>query len=251
LAVNPDILALDGLQHIAARSEQGQVGLTETDVKSDNIWRGNANGGAMTATVTGSYTFDPASMPIRVRISGLTTNADGTKSVTGLEYSTDGSTWTATTAGTAAKTFQFTMQGATVKMNITDNAANTINDIYVVTLPTGNQGNASGDNAVRLAQLLKVTPSTTLGNASLDGFYNNLIGGLGVQSQNAQNQATNNDAMVKQAKTMRDAISGVNLDEELTNMIKYQKGYNGSARMLTAMDEMLDKLINGTGVVGR
>ena len=43
----------------------------------------------------------------------------------------------------------------------------------------------------------------------------------------------------------------VNLDEELTAMIKYQKGDNGCARMLTAMDEMLDKLINSTGIVGR
>ena len=58
-------------------------------------------------------------------------------------------------------------------------------------------------------------------------------------------------SLVTQTKKMQDAISGVNLDEELTAMIKYQKGYNGCARMLTAMDEILDKLINGTGLVGR
>ena len=71
------------------------------------------------------------------------------------------------------------------------------------------------------------------------------------QSQTAQNQATNQQALLEQTRKMGDAISGVNLDEELTAMIKYQKGYNGCARMLTAMDEMLDKLINSTGIVGR
>ena len=54
-----------------------------------------------------------------------------------------------------------------------------------------------------------------------------------------------------QIKTIRDSVSGVNLDEELTNMIKFQKGYSGCARMLTTMDQMLDTLINSTGMVGR
>ena len=110
---------------------------------------------------------------------------------------------------------------------------------------------AGGDIAIELANLLKVTKSEILGHSSFDGFYNNLIGTLGTQSQNAQNQAANQQSLVDQTRKMGDAISGVNLDEELTAMIKYQKGYNGCARMLTAMDEMLDKLINSTGIVGR
>ena len=136
-------------------------------------------------------------------------------------------------------------------MSIAANANNAANDIYVLTLPSGNTGIAGGDLATALANLLKVTKSESLGNVSLDGFYNNLIGMLGTQSQTAQNQATNQQSLLDQTKKMGDAISGVNLDEELTAMIKYQKGYNGCARMLTAMDEMLDKLINSTGVVGR
>ena len=120
----------------------------------------------------------------------------------------------------------------------------------MITLPAGNEA-SSGDNCVILSNLLKTTSSTALGNTSLDGYYSNLIATLGTLSQNAQTQATNQDSLVSQTKTMRDAVSGVNLDEELTAMIKYQKGYNGCARMLTAMDELLDKLINGTGTVGR
>ncbi len=251
LQVNPALMGTEGLAKIAAKSSAGNIGVTPQEVKSSSIWQGNASGGAMTATVTGTYTFDPASMPIRVRISGLTTNPDGTKVPSGLEYSTDGQTWTAAEPGAEAYSYKFTVQGATVNMSIAANANNKVNDIYVVTLPSGNTGIAGGDLATALANLLKVTKSESLGNVSLDGFYNNLIGMLGTQSQNAQNQATNQQSLVDQTKKMGDAISGVNLDEELTAMIKYQKGYNGCARMLTAMDEILDKLINGTGIVGR
>jgi flagellar hook-associated protein 1 FlgK len=47
------------------------------------------------------------------------------------------------------------------------------------------------------------------------------------------------------------AISGVSLDEEMTNLIKYQHSYNGAARVITTMDEALDMLINRMGLVGR
>ena len=251
LQVNPLLTGTEGLAKIAAKTSAGNIGVTPQEVKSSSIWQGNTAGGAMSASVVGSYTFDPASMPIRVRITGLTLNPDGSKIPGSLEYSTDGQTWTAAEAGSEANSFKFTVKGATVSMSIAANANNAANDIYVVTLPSGNSGIAGGDLATALANLLKVGKSASLGNVSLDGFYNNLIGTLGTQSQNAQNQAKNQQSLVDQTRKMGDAISGVNLDEELTAMIKYQKGYNGCARMLTAMDEMLDKLINSTGLVGR
>ncbi len=123
-------------------------------------------------------------------------------------------------------------------------------------------GNASGDNAVRLAQALKVTVKdstvlndagydSVLGDISLATFYSSFIGELGVQQQNAIRLTENQQTLVNQITTWRESVSGVNLDEEMTNMIRFQKGYNAAARVLTTMDEMLDKLINGTGVVGR
>jgi len=251
LEVNPALFEKGALSKIAAKMEIGSVGTSATEVKTSNIWQGNTSGGLMSATVTGDYTFDPASLPIRLRIAGLTTNPDGTKVPSSVEYSTDGKTWTAATAGSTSNSFKFTVQGATVEMSIAANAANAANDIYVVTLPASNAGKAGSDNIVKLSNLLKVTTSTLLGNTSLDGYYNNLIGTLGVQSQNSQNQATNQKSLVDQTLKMRDAVSGVNLDEELTSMIKFQKGYNGCARVLTAMDELLETLINKTGVVGR
>lgn len=49
----------------------------------------------------------------------------------------------------------------------------------------------------------------------------------------------------------KESISGVSLDEEMTNMIKFQNAYNANARMTNVFDEMLDLLVNRLGTVGR
>ena len=54
-----------------------------------------------------------------------------------------------------------------------------------------------------------------------------------------------------QIEQWRQSTSGVDWNEELTNMLKFQTGYGSCSRVLTALDEMLDRLINSTGVVGR
>ena len=51
-------------------------------------------------------------------------------------------------------------------------------------------------------------------------------------------------------ENQRQSVSGVSLDEEMTNLISFQRGYQASARTLTAMDSMLETLIEHTGVVG-
>jgi flagellar hook-associated protein FlgK len=53
-----------------------------------------------------------------------------------------------------------------------------------------------------------------------------------------------------QVDSARDSVAGVNIDEEMTNMLSYQHAYAAAGRLITAIDETLDKLINGTGRVG-
>ena len=48
----------------------------------------------------------------------------------------------------------------------------------------------------------------------------------------------------------RQSISGVSMDEEMTNLVRFQRGYQASARAMSTIDEMLDTLINRTGRVG-
>jgi flagellar hook-associated protein 1 FlgK len=90
-----------------------------------------------------------------------------------------------------------------------------------------------------------------LTDGTFDEFYRSLVGELGVQSQEATRQMTNQKILVDQVDSSRQSISGVSLDEEMANMIKFQHAYNAAARSLTTFDEMLDKVINSMGLVGR
>jgi len=91
-------------------------------------------------------------------------------------------------------------------------------------------------------------PITT---STINSFYEGIIGGLGVASQQAQRLSNNSNSLVQSADERRQSVSSVSLDEEMTNLIKFQHAYNAAARNITVMDEMLDKVINGMGVVGR
>ncbi len=59
------------------------------------------------------------------------------------------------------------------------------------------------------------------------------------------------DNILAQVDAARESESGVSLDEEMTSMLAFQKAYEGAARFVSAIDQMLDTLINRTGVVGR
>ncbi|KWZ82950.1 flagellar hook-associated protein FlgK [Heyndrickxia coagulans] len=90
-----------------------------------------------------------------------------------------------------------------------------------------------------------------LASGTITSNYEGLIGKLGVDAEQAGNMQTNTVSLLDSVDMNRKSVSSVSVDEELTNMIKYQQAYNAAARMITMTDEMLDKIINGMGVVGR
>ena len=81
--------------------------------------------------------------------------------------------------------------------------------------------------------------------------YRSLIVELGVQGQTVNRRVGIQNEVTRQVDEARDAQAGVNLDEEMTNMLSYQRAYEAAARFMTAIDQMLDQLINRTGLVGR
>ena len=81
--------------------------------------------------------------------------------------------------------------------------------------------------------------------------YQKIIGKLGVDAQYAKRQKANAATLQASVDEKRLSVSTVSLDEEIMNMIKFQHAYNAAARNITVVDEMLDKIINGMGVVGR
>jgi flagellar hook-associated protein 1 FlgK len=115
----------------------------------------------------------------------------------------------------------------------------------------GNKDGLPGDgsNALALSELRHDVKMFAWGGP--DDYFKSLISNLGVDTQEAIRMTDNQKVLINQIESGRQAISGVSLDEEMSNMIRFQHSYNASARMITTIDEMLDKIINGMGVVGR
>ncbi len=89
-----------------------------------------------------------------------------------------------------------------------------------------------------------------LRGGTADQGYSALVEQVGSDVQSATGDVTNLQTTVNAISTQRQSVSGVSLDEEMTNLISFQQGYQASARTLTAMDAMLETLIEHTGVVG-
>lgn len=88
-------------------------------------------------------------------------------------------------------------------------------------------------------------------NGTFEGFYANMQGVLGLDYQSTAAVYDTYAMSADELNNSRDAVSGVDLNEEGVNMIQYQKAFAASCRMMTALDEVMDKVINGMGVVGR
>jgi flagellar hook-associated protein 1 len=90
----------------------------------------------------------------------------------------------------------------------------------------------------------------SLRNGPAQAGYADLVHTMGADAATADRAAQTGKALVAAADSRRQSTNGVSLDEEMTNMVRFQRGYQASARALSTMDEMLDVLINRTGKVG-
>jgi flagellar hook-associated protein 1 len=129
--------------------------------------------------------------------------------------------------------------------NIAVNPALISNPALIAASSTGEVGDSG--NALAIADMQN-TP--VIGSSTIDAAYTQLVTQVGSDVQQANNQVSTTTALVNALQNQRQSVSGVNLDEEMTNLITYQRGYQASARALSAMDDMLDQLINRTGRVG-
>lgn len=111
-------------------------------------------------------------------------------------------------------------------------------------------GEGDGSNALRMAQL-KQTKVLQSRSSDFNTFYEAFIANLGSQGQRAQTMLKNQDTLINQIDNQRQSVMGVNIDEEMMDIIKFQQAFNAISRYITTIDEMLDKVINGMGVVGR
>ncbi|SHJ66463.1 flagellar hook-associated protein FlgK [Paramaledivibacter caminithermalis] len=107
----------------------------------------------------------------------------------------------------------------------------------------------NGDNALAMVDVRHDVDLFEWG--SPEDFVKSLISNLGVDTQSAERMRDNQIVLLKQVETNRQSISGVSIDEEMSNMIRFQHSFNANSRMITAMDEMIETIISRMGLVGR
>jgi len=102
-----------------------------------------------------------------------------------------------------------------------------------------------GNNEIAL-QIAELKRALVLQNStqSIPDYLNSIIGNLGVETEQAIGTGLNQQKLVNEFQNIRDATSGVSLDEEFADLIKFQRGYQASARFVNAIDEVFETLIN-------
>jgi flagellar hook-associated protein 1 FlgK len=85
-------------------------------------------------------------------------------------------------------------------------------------------------------------------NATFDDYYADVAGRRGTLAEQSKVRLDTEQKLMKDLTDIRQEISGVNIDEELAQMIKYQHGYAAAARFITTINTMLDTIINRMGV---
>ena len=204
----------------------------------------NTGSGVVSATITGSssLTLDP----YRLSFSGGNYT---------LQNLTSGTSTTAAYSNPTLVSFegiQFNLSGAPASGDIF-NVSTHLGSAgsMVVSLSDPNKIAASSSlaglpgnngNALLLAQVQSATV-TALGGTSLQRFFSGFVGEIGSKSQSAQRSLEGQELISLQLKNRREEISGVSLDEELTNLIKFQRAYEASARILATADEILQTIL--------
>jgi len=123
---------------------------------------------------------------------------------------------------------------------------NNINNI------AASQSGEVGDNTNALAiSDLRSSLMLSRNTSTISEFYQSLIGKIGVDTSKARNLKENYELLVGQLENSRQSVQGVSLDEEMAQMIKYQHAFDAAARIITTMDQALETVISGMGVVGR
>ena len=106
---------------------------------------------------------------------------------------------------------------------------------------------SDGRAAVEMAAIRNT--KIMIGNQrTFDDYFADTITNVGLKGEQAQNQLATQNKIMGDLRDLRDSISGVNIDEELADIIKFQHGYNVAAKFISVQDELLDTLINRLGV---
>ncbi|MDP6996337.1 MAG: flagellar basal body rod C-terminal domain-containing protein [Candidatus Poribacteria bacterium] len=129
--------------------------------------------------------------------------------------------------------------------NINDIEVNSILETNPEKIGVSSVKDAAGNNLIALAIVeRRNTFLMSDGTQTLEDYYASTMTFVGIQSQQAQRNEENNELLVSQLETFRESYSGVSLDEEMVNLIQFQRAYEASARYISTVDRVMQTLIN-------
>ena len=103
-----------------------------------------------------------------------------------------------------------------------------------------------GSTALLMSQI-RNQGLAVLGGATTQGYITNVTGKLGTQSKNIQDNYDIKSNILQQVTQKRESVIGVNLDEELTDLVRFQRSYEASAKVMQTLSQTLTTIINMMG----
>lgn len=227
------VALVDGVEArtIVAKDDPNRPGLSRLiwdDLGSDV----NFTGGEMLSQLEGRDEIVPDQLR-KLDLLASTLIAE-TNAIHAAGYGLDGSTGHALFVGSDAS-----------DIAVNANVANHLERIAA----SGNGEPGDGSVALRLAQLNQ--SPVMEGGATFGTYFASIVSRVGVISQKAQQMVEHQADVENHLQALRESVAGVSLDEEMSNMIMFQHAYAAAARVVNAMDEALEILIERMGLVGR
>ncbi len=137
---------------------------------------------------------------------------------------------------------------AAVKMSMNSNVQDNTNRVAAGVTSLRGDG-AMANNIADLQYLNRVgggwdPTNATSGTYTFGDYFSSIVGGIGSSALQARSGRALQEAVSNQLSNLREQVSGVSLDEEMINLVKFQHAYGGAAKVITTVDEMLQTLLN-------
>ena len=215
-------------------------------------------GGSASATVTGAITAGGTNSTL---IPGITLSAPSALSRLAGSTTITVTDGLVVAAGAITVSIVYTPVGGTASAAVTKSyvagAANTnfITGLTITMDAASNLTNGGVDFVTTgnnfFDDILQTAGVAALGSVSFTEYHQSTIAALGSDTRASTISTENQEDFLSLIETSRQSVSGVSIDEETANIIRFQLAFEGSARLMTAIDEMLELIVNRLGIVGR
>lgn len=111
-------------------------------------------------------------------------------------------------------------------------------------IASGSTGTAGDGGVARSLSQLRESPITALGNVSFSRYYQDFVGQMGRDASYADSSLQTQTAVITQIDNQIQSVSGVSIDDEMANLMRFQRSYQAAARALSMMDQVMEELLN-------